>query len=260
MKNYELAKKDYESGMKYKDIATKYEVSISTVKSWKARYWKNDEVAIKSERVASKKKKVAIKKAIEQLDDSRLTEKQKLFCLYYLQRFNATWAYQKAYGGANSTARTEGSRTLANPNVKLEIERLKKQQATDLYLDSNDILKEYAKQAFASLGDILDYTSYEELVTDNNGMPIPAANGDPIKHHFADIHLKPSDEIDWSTVQDLHVGKDGLVVKLYDKQKAMHELLERLPEPTNENVEEDTFLTAINEATDRIEKEDDNET
>ncbi|BAX68614.1 phage terminase small subunit [Latilactobacillus sakei] len=33
----DAAKKNYESGMKYKDIAEKYEVSINTVKSWKQR-------------------------------------------------------------------------------------------------------------------------------------------------------------------------------------------------------------------------------
>ena len=32
------AKLDYESGMKYKDIADKYSVSINTVKSWQKRF------------------------------------------------------------------------------------------------------------------------------------------------------------------------------------------------------------------------------
>ena len=34
---YELAEVDYKKGMKYKDIAEKYDVSINTVKSWKTR-------------------------------------------------------------------------------------------------------------------------------------------------------------------------------------------------------------------------------
>ena len=38
MINHELARKDYESGMKYKDIADKYSVSLNTVKSWKKRH------------------------------------------------------------------------------------------------------------------------------------------------------------------------------------------------------------------------------
>lgn len=36
--NYELAENDYMSGMKYKDIARKYGVTLNTVKSWKKRY------------------------------------------------------------------------------------------------------------------------------------------------------------------------------------------------------------------------------
>ncbi|WP_054777559.1 helix-turn-helix domain-containing protein [Lacticaseibacillus saniviri] len=51
MKKYEEAKQDYDKGLKYKDIAEKYGVSINTVKSWKSRYW--------TQKVATKDKKVA---------------------------------------------------------------------------------------------------------------------------------------------------------------------------------------------------------
>lgn len=34
----DLAEEDYMNGMKYKDIATKYNVSLNTIKSWKQRY------------------------------------------------------------------------------------------------------------------------------------------------------------------------------------------------------------------------------
>ena len=37
---WEIAYEDYQAGMKYKDIAAKYGVSLNTVKSWKTRYWK----------------------------------------------------------------------------------------------------------------------------------------------------------------------------------------------------------------------------
>lgn len=36
------ARADWENGMKYKEIAEKYGVSESTVKSWASRYWKKD--------------------------------------------------------------------------------------------------------------------------------------------------------------------------------------------------------------------------
>lgn len=38
LKKYEQAETDYMNGLKYKEIAEKYSVSISTVKSWKTRY------------------------------------------------------------------------------------------------------------------------------------------------------------------------------------------------------------------------------
>lgn len=41
--NYESAYVDYRDGLKYKEIAEKYGVTINTVKSWKTRYkWSKD--------------------------------------------------------------------------------------------------------------------------------------------------------------------------------------------------------------------------
>lgn len=56
--NYILAEKDYMSGMKYKDIAVKYGVTLNTVKSWKVRYgWNKKGVHTKSEKVCTQKRK-----------------------------------------------------------------------------------------------------------------------------------------------------------------------------------------------------------
>lgn len=54
--NKDLAYKDYMEGMKYKDIASKYNVSISTVKSWKTRYkWDRKSMHTKNEKVCIQK-------------------------------------------------------------------------------------------------------------------------------------------------------------------------------------------------------------
>lgn len=54
---YILAEKDYVKGMKYKEIAEKYDVSINTVKSWKKRYgWNRDRGAPKEKSVHTKKR------------------------------------------------------------------------------------------------------------------------------------------------------------------------------------------------------------
>lgn len=52
----DLAKQDYLKGMKYKDIAEKYGVTINTVKSWKQRYkWNRKGVHTKNEKGAHKR-------------------------------------------------------------------------------------------------------------------------------------------------------------------------------------------------------------
>ncbi|OHX38840.1 phage terminase small subunit [Cytobacillus oceanisediminis] len=54
---YVQAEKDYVKGMKYKDIAEKYRVSLNTVKSWKKRYgWNRNRGAPKEKSVHTKKR------------------------------------------------------------------------------------------------------------------------------------------------------------------------------------------------------------
>ena len=56
--NYVLAEQDYMSGMKYKEIAEKYGVTLNTVKSWKVRYgWNKKGVHTKSEKVCTQKRR-----------------------------------------------------------------------------------------------------------------------------------------------------------------------------------------------------------
>ena len=54
---------DYKKGMKYKDIAEKYGVSLSAVKSWAARYWKKEGCNQTGKKLQPKKKKVATRGA-----------------------------------------------------------------------------------------------------------------------------------------------------------------------------------------------------
>ena len=61
--NKDLAYKDYMSGMKYKEIAAKYNVSMATVKSWKTRYkWDRKSMHTKKD----KKEKVCIQNRNEE--------------------------------------------------------------------------------------------------------------------------------------------------------------------------------------------------
>ena len=106
--------KDYCNGMKYKDIAEKYGVSLSAVKSWATRYWK---VATKDRKLQPQPKKVATTKPEKKLkekllesvgENDELTEKRRLFCLYYAMSHNALQSYLKAYKCTKETAMTNG--------------------------------------------------------------------------------------------------------------------------------------------------------
>ena len=59
----EKAFEDYKKGMKYKEIAEKYGVSLSAVKSWASRYWKKGGCNQSGKKLQPKKKKVATKGA-----------------------------------------------------------------------------------------------------------------------------------------------------------------------------------------------------
>ena len=58
----DLAYKDYLAGMKYKDIAEKYNVSLNTVKSWKTRNGWNRKEGAPDKKVCTQKEKGAHKK------------------------------------------------------------------------------------------------------------------------------------------------------------------------------------------------------
>lgn len=54
---------DYQQGMKYKEIAVKYGVSLSAVKSWAIRYWKQKGCDHEKKKLQPPKKKVATRGA-----------------------------------------------------------------------------------------------------------------------------------------------------------------------------------------------------
>ncbi|GAA2953082.1 phage terminase small subunit [Ligilactobacillus murinus DSM 20452 = NBRC 14221] len=274
MSRIEDAEKDYLSGMKYKDIAEKYGVSLNTVKSWKSRNgWQRDATKKKGahkkeKRVHTKKSKVAQARSPDVIDElvenDELKDRQKAFCLYYLQRYNATWAYQKAYGVGYNTASVEGHKTLRNPKIKKQLTELKKQQSAELYATANDIMLGYLKQAHSDVTDALEFKTVKRLswnkIPDDTG-PYEDANGhyrldpkiDPETGEQAFYYenlvlLKDSSKIDTSNIKSIRIDKGEAVVEMYDKQKAMKELLERLPEPDNSIVDDDGFIKAIEQA------------
>ena len=69
---------------------------------------------------------------LDAVEKSDLSEKQKLFCVYFVSCHNATQAYLMAYKCKKTSAETQGWVTLQNPAIKKEIARLKKLMRQEL--------------------------------------------------------------------------------------------------------------------------------
>ena len=166
---YELAEKDYKNGMKYKDIADKYGVTINTVKSWKQRYsWtkesaeKKTSVCTQNEKSMHTKKEVQKREEInpeekdfEYVDDDGLTDKQRAFCYYYMQSFNVYQSAIKA-GYSHFYARARAYEMLANVGIKTFLNKLKEEQKTEFLISQERLLNRHTQIAFSDVNDIVN--------------------------------------------------------------------------------------------------------
>lgn len=233
LQTYELAELDYINGMKYKDIAEKYNVSINTVKSWKQRYkWNKDGVRTQEKGMHTKKEKVCTQKTevaeeVESvMDNNELNDKQRLFCLYYVKCFNATKAYMKAYGVDEYSANANGNRLIAKDSIRKQIEELKASKMNREMLDAHDIFQKYMDIAFADITDYANFGTQSFTYIDKRGEEQEAKG--------SYVHLKDSKNVDGTIISEVKMGKDGASVKLNDRMKALQWLTDHMDLATEE--------------------------
>lgn len=254
-KNYILAESDYVAGMKYKDIAAKYEVSINTVKSWKKRYaWSRNKKTGCIQKGCTQNKKGAHKKEAVAEDVSQvvindeLTDQQQLFCLYQSRMFNYTKAYMKAYPGCTyASAAVLGSRLMKNQLIRKTIEQLKQNHMNREMLKQEDIFQKYMDIAFADMNDFMSF-GQEEIETDYGPRMVNS------------VRLKESDQVDGTLITEVKQGRDGVSVKLADRMKAIDWLADHMDIATAEQkakIEQIRAKTAIMSGTSEEETEDD---
>ncbi|MDE6975028.1 MAG: terminase small subunit [Lachnospiraceae bacterium] len=176
------------------------------------------------------KKKRTNKKAIadevgQVIGNPELTDKQRLFCCLYIKCFNATKAYQKAYGCSYETALTNGSALLGNTRIKEEIRRLKQNRLNREMLSEEDIFQKYMDIAFA---DITDYVEFGREIVPVMGPFGPVMIKDEktgkkteIKKEINVIRFRESIEVDGTLIVEVKQGKDGASIKLADRMKAL---------------------------------------
>lgn len=237
----EKAREMYLAGSKLIDIAKELGVPEGTVRSWKNRYEWDCNAANKERNVANKTKrrKKAVADEVEAvMQNAGLTDKQQLFCIYYIRSFNATKAYQKAYGCDYNSAMQNGSRLLRNDKVKAEILRMKQEMFNREFLSESDIFQKYMDIAFADITDYLEFGTEEVPVISMHG---PVKVTDPktgeekqLMKTVNKVRFKDSTQLDGTILAEVKQGKDGASIKLADRMKALQWLSDHMDLATTE--------------------------
>ena len=156
----------------------------------------------------------------ETLQNDDLTPEQQMFCIYYSRTFNAAQSYQKAYGCKHETAMVNGCILLRNTKVRQEIERLKEIKRQQIIAGADDIVEIQMRIAFADIGNYLSFGREKVDVMSAFGPVKDPDTGENLKKEVNSIKLNESCNVDTQIIQEVKQGKDGVSLKLADKQKA----------------------------------------
>ncbi|EHK2402053.1 terminase small subunit [Clostridium perfringens] len=239
--------KNHDGNIKLIDIAKELKIKDSQIRKWKSQ--DNWDEKLKGALPISKgnatnqnENKTNIKKDIKEpiaedvkevLENTELTDKQRLFCIYYIKRFNATKAYQKAYQCSYETALVNGPRLLGNARIQEEVQSLKEGKLNKIMLSEEDIFQKYMDIAFSDIGDYLSFKKVRKNKWTKNkeGEDIPVVNPDTGQQDYFEynvVELNNSKELDTSILQEVSEGKDGVKIKLQDKMKALQWLSDHM--------------------------------
>ena len=207
-----------------KEIAKELGVSESQIRKWKAQDKWNGNTGKKTKGDVTKKKAIA-EDVQHVLDNPDLTDKQRLFCLYYVKSFNATKSYQKAYECSYGSAAVGGFDLLRNPKIKSEIYKLKQNRLNREMLTVDDIVQKYMDIAFADITDYVTFGQETRPVIGING-PIEVENEETgekevLQKEVNVVRFKDSAAVDGTLIAEIKQGKDGASIKLLDSLKAL---------------------------------------
>lgn len=235
----EVALNLYRQGVLLKDIAAQLNVPAGTVRRWKSTYKWEDSERSQKESERSQNKKSILKDDIESVNENvNLTEKQRLFCLYYVRCFSATKAYQKAYQCDYFTAKAHGFELLRVVAIKAEIQRLKQSRLNRELLDESDIFQKYMDIAFADVTDFVEFGQDEEYVIGPYGVveikDPETGEKKPLTQKINTVRFKESKDVDGTLISEIKNGRNGASIKLADRMRALDWLADHMDLATDE--------------------------
>jgi len=208
-------------------IAGELGIPEARVRKWKCedkweRPAKGNVPKCEKERSVSKDTEKKLIASVEQNEE--LTDKQRAFCLYYVMTFNATRAYQKAYGCSYAVANAHGWELLSNVVVRDEIARLKALRSLDLMAGPDDVVMLHMRIAFADITDFVEFGRATVPVMGPFGpIVVKDDNGDKyeLTKEINEVRFRESSEIDGQLISKVKQGRDGASVELADRQKSL---------------------------------------
>lgn len=238
----EKARELYKDGMRLVEIASQLDVPAGTVRRWKSTYnWDGEHQSERSEKKSerSESKKNVTDKAVadevkQVIQNTDLTDKQQLFCIYYIRCFNATKAYQKAYGVDYATAASIGYRLLEKDGVKQEIHRLKQDRLNREFLNESDVFQKYMDIAFADVTDFVEFG--------NEDVDVIMDTGERKTITVSHVNIKNDADVDGTIISEVSKGKDGVKIKLADRMKALQWLTDHMDLATEKQKAEIALL------------------
>lgn len=258
-KAYEIWR-DSGGGKKLKDIAAELEVTDNQVRKWKSLdKWdeklKGTPKVIQKGTLPKAKRNVPNAKGTRKRDKTKaepviseeinLTEKQRLFCLYYVKYWNAGKAAKKAgYECSYAHGFNEIGYQLLHksPPVKAEVDRLKQNIRDGVGVEVMAVLQKYIDIAFADITEFVEFGQKKVPVMNMFGPVIDAETKEPVTKMVNVVTFRESPDIDGTLISEVKQGKDGASIKLHDKMKALEKLekyFDLLPDQHKRRIEEE---------------------
>lgn len=158
----------------------------------------------------------------------KLTIREERFVHHYLRHLDVDRAYHEAgYAGEAG-----GNQLLRKPYVAAAIEKRRAAQAKRLKIDSDRIVREFAKIGFADLSDVMRWGTREIKIPYNRkGEQLP--DSELSRAYRVETKYEPYVEVIDSedlhddvvqSVAEVSMGKDGIKVKLHDKVNALTQI------------------------------------
>ena len=209
-------------------LAQKEAIGKATIIKWSQDYnWSKKEATDRPEATRPTDRQATplnteeeVRKCIKRKIDksSDLNDKEKLFCHYYIRTFNGSLAVRKA-GYSEKFPDRYAYTLLKKEKIRKYINELQEEIKNNVIVDMGNVIDLMKRVAFADIGDFIEFGLEE----------VEKSDGSKYKKNY--INFKNIKDVDGQLINEISMGKDGIKVKLANKEKALEFLAKYMDYP-----------------------------